>query len=142
MKRLFILSLFCYILVGCTTDRDIYQLIYDKWAEHKSQNFIFDFSKSIDFEWDTMYVYSAKCTLESINEDLGIPYSDFIDVGEHIIFLKENKIVYSQTWYSVEYESSKGIVFSSLVDKLKFSPKNAKFTVIKRGDTFILSEKK
>ena len=100
-KQLSIIILLCCIIASCTTRNDIVKLIYNEWISHDEQAFVFDFSKSMDFDWDVMCIYSAKCSLEFIERDLGAPYSDFVDTGERVIFLKNKRIVYSQAWYFV-----------------------------------------
>ena len=126
------------ILAGCANKNDIYQIISDKWEKQNENAIVFDFSESMGFEWDTMHIYSGKCSLEDINKDLGFNFNDWIDTGEYIIFTKGNKVVYSQAEYSVNYDSKKGIVFDTLDGKLKFNRNDAKFKVTKQGDTFIL----
>lgn len=141
MKRkyqIWFLLLISCILAGCANKNDIYQIISDKWEKQNENAIVFDFSESMGFEWDTMHIYSGKCSLEDINNDLGFKFNDWVDTGEYIIFTKGDKVVYSQAWYSVDYDSKKGIVFDTLDDKLKFNRNDAKFKVTKQGDTFIL----
>ena len=138
-KQLSIIILLCCIIASCTTRNDIVKLIYNEWISHDEQAFVFDFSKSMDFDWDVMCIYSAKCSLEFIERDLGVPYSDFVDTGERVIFLKNKRIVYSQAWYSVDYSNKEGIVFTNLIEKLKYYPNNAKFRVTKKDNAFFLS---
>ena len=133
----FLLLISCF-LAGCTNKNAIYQIISDKWAQKNENAIVFDFSESMGFEWDTMHVYSGKCSLEDINKDLGFNFNDWIDTGEYIIFTKGNKVVYSQAEYLVNYDSKKGIVFDTLDGKLKFNRNDEKFKVTKQGETFIL----
>ena len=133
----FFLLISCF-LAGCANKNDIYQIISDKWEKQNENAIVFDFSESMGFEWDTMHIYSGKCSLEDINNDLGFKFNDWVDTGEYIIFTKGDKVVYSQAWYSVDYDSKKGVVFYSLVDKLKFNRSDAKFKVTKQGETFFL----
>ena len=138
-KQLSIIILLCCIIASCTPRNDIVKLIYNEWISHDEQAFVFDFSKYMDFDWDVMCIYSAKCSLEFIERDLGAPYSDFVDTGARVIFLKNKRIVYSQAWYSVDYSNKQGIVFTNLIEKLKYYPNNAKFRVTKKDNAFFLS---
>lgn len=137
MKKI-ILLLLCYVSVSCTNNRDIYQIIYTECLQQKEQDFVFDFSEFMNFDWDTMCVYSGKCSLDMIEKDLGRAYSNFKDIGMHIIFLKDKYIVYSQAWYSIYYKNTKWIYFDSLEYKLKFHRNDTKFLVSKNDDMFTL----
>lgn len=92
----------------------------------------------MNFDWDTMCIYSGRCSLEMIEQDLGTPYLKFLDIGLHVIFLKDSSIVYSQAWYAVEYKKSKWIDFDSLDYKQKFYHNDAKFLVSKNEEVFTL----
>lgn len=139
MKHKLLSIIMFLVITGCSTSNDIYPRIYKEWIENNKKDFIFDFSESMGFDWDVMYVFSAKCSLEDINETLNLSYSDFIDVGDRIVFLKSGKIVYTQAWYSVDFSTKNNVIFSDLVDKLKFQSNDAKFMVEKKGNNMILS---
>lgn len=139
MKRTIIFLFLLPIIVSCTSDNDIYKILYEEWRKQDEKSFVSDFSKSMGFVWDTMYVYSGKCSLEDINKDLGLNYIQWEDTGMHIIFVKDKNIVFSKAWYSVEYNTKEGIDFINLDDKLKFNYNDAVFKVTKKGNLFVLS---
>lgn len=139
MKRTIIFLCLLPIIASCTSDNDIYKILYEEWRKQDEKSFVFDFTKSMGFVWDTMYVYSGKCSLEDINNDLGLNYIQWEDTGMHIIFVKDKNIVFSQAWYSVEYNTKEGIDFINLDDKLKFNYNDAVFKVTKKGNLFVLS---
>ena len=139
MKQKIIFLCLLPIIVSCTSDNDIYKILYEEWKNQDEKSFVFDFSKSMGFAWDTMYIYSGKCSLEDINNDLGLNYVHWEDTGMHIIFIKDKNIVFSQAWYSVEYNTTEGIDFINLDDKLKFNYNDAVFKVTKKGNFFVLS---
>lgn len=139
MKQTILFLLLIPIIVSCTSNNDIYQILFDEWKKQDEKSFVFDFSESMGFAWDSMYIYSGKCSLEDINNDLGLNYIRWEDTGMHIIFVKNKNIVFSQAWYSVNYDTKKGIYFNDLDDKLMFNCNDAVFKVTTKGDFFVLS---
>lgn len=140
MKRLFVITIsFICILVGCTSHKDIYSYVKDQYEASDRQMSFNKFSEVNDFEWDTLYFFSAKASLEEINRILPIRIDDFVDVGDRIYFLKNNKVTYSECWYSVDLDITKGISINTTDTILIRTPKDAFFRIDKENDFFILT---
>lgn len=140
MKRLVIITIsFICIIVGCTSHNDIYSYVKDQSDASDNQISFSKFSEENDFEWDTLYFFSAKVSLEDINKILPIRINDFIDIGDRIYFLKNNKVTYSECWYSVDLDGTKGISINTSDTILIRTPKDAFFRIDKKDDFFILT---
>ena len=133
-----IFSFIC-IIVGCSSHNDIYSYVNEQFETSNYQISFNNFSEENGFEWDTLYFFSAKVPLEVVNKTLPIEVNDFVNVGDRIYFLKNNKIIYSECWYSVELDKIKGISISASDTILKRTPIDAIFKVEKKNEFFILT---
>lgn len=135
------LSFICLILFlgSCANRNDVDRLIINKWEKCSSKdNCIIDFSTTMDFEWDKMFYFSSAFSLEEINERLGTELKSFTDIGDRLVFMNDNKVVYHQEWFYNPNGKSKGTIFSTDDNCLEVSKKQAKFKIKKRESLYYL----
>lgn len=137
MKKIFKYIFVLFIMASCHNKNDIDQIVKDHWQQD-NVNCVIDFSTCFDFEWDTMYYFSAKYSLEEINKELGFEFVFFEDVADRVIFVYKKNIVYHQDWFCKPEDSLRGTVFMSKTGKQKYSKNNAKFSFTKNGNAFVL----
>lgn len=135
------LSFACLILIlgSCSNKNDMDNLIISKWEKCSSKdNCIIDFSTSTNFEWDKMFYFSSAFSLEEVNERLGTELKSFTDIGDRLVFMNDNKIVYHQEWFYDPSKKPKGIVFSTDDNFLEVSKEKAKFKIKKNEALYYL----
>jgi len=125
--------------VGCTSHNDIYSYVKEQYETSENQISFNKFSEENNFEWDSLYFFSAKVSLEDINRTLPIKINDFVDVGDRIYFFKNKKITYSECWYSINLDETKGISINTKDTILIRTPKDAFFRLDKKNEFFILT---
>ena len=140
MKHLVVITFyFVCIIMGCTAHNDIYSYVKEQVETSGNQISFNKFSEENRFEWDTLYFFSAKASLEEINKTFPVKVNDFVDVGDRIYFLKNKQIIYSECWYSVEFNKAKGISISASDTILKCTSMDAIFNIEKKNGFFILT---
>ena len=71
-----------------------------------------DFNESLWFEWDTMYWFPSKYSLEEVNSIVNIN-SYWQDVGDRIVFVKGNRIVHYKEYFPYHEIPLERICFNS-----------------------------
>jgi hypothetical protein len=141
MKNIFLLTFFCMSLASCSTRNDIDDVVAKKWAQCADKsNCVIDLSDSMQFEWDTLYYFSAANSLEEINEELARQATGFTDIGDRVIFMHGDRIVHHTEWFPQPSEPTKGVVFSTDSKKFKLPDSDAKFKIRKDGMAFYLEK--
>lgn len=139
MKTL-LLGIICS-LFSCSKKNDFDNVIADSYRQSEKKNeYYIDFSSLMWFEWDTMCFYSGANSLEDIEKDLGFTYSEWGDVGDRVIFLKNGKIVYQKEWFPRVDQPLRGAVFIIELKKFKLPKSDAKFKIRKDGQAFYLEK--
>lgn len=67
-----------------------------------------------NFKWDKVYIFSIGASLEDIEKTLGVPYKQWQDVGDRIIFVENGKVVYHEEYFSYPEHIEKGRTFFEL----------------------------
>lgn len=135
------LSIICLILFlgGCSSRNEMDNLIISEWDKCSSKdNCIIDFSTAMDFEWDKMFYFSSAFSLEEINAKLGTELKNFTDIGDRLVFMNGNKVVYHQEWFYNPSGKPKGTVFSTDDNFLEVSKEQAKFKIKKSEALYYL----
>lgn len=128
-------------MISCSHNKDIDKLVMDVEANCvKNEDCIVDFSKEIDGDWDTMYFFSGANSLEDINMVLGFELKDFTDIGDRILFLKGNKIIYQKEWSFNNENNLKGIIFVPETIFFKYDKENCKFKILKNNEVYYLTK--
>lgn len=136
-----ILSIICLILFlgGCSNKNEIDSLIINEWEKCGDKNScIIDFSTVMSFEWDKMFYFSSALSLEEINAKLGTELQGFIDIGDRLIFMSNDKIVYHQEWFYDPSGKPQGTIFSIDDNFLEISKNQSKFKITKNEDVYYL----
>jgi uncharacterized lipoprotein NlpE involved in copper resistance len=88
------------ILTGCkNNDNKLYssaKAYIDKNCDNGSANVIL--SDLTDFDWERALVFEYPTTQKEIEDAIGIKYTKSLDLVSGIIFVKEGKIVYDETF--------------------------------------------
>lgn len=142
MKKLLLLLIVCVFIISCKNNSNSFDNIVSReWTKCNGDiNCTIDFATIMNFEWDTMCYYSAANSLEDINKDLGVELKEFTDIGDRVIFLRKNKVVYQKEWFTNPDEELKGIVFVTDSKFFKVDKSNAKFKISKQGKAFYLKK--
>jgi hypothetical protein len=90
-----LLFLLC-ILTSCK-DKSIAAKLYSK-CEGKDKC-VQKIKEVTDFKWDKVYIFSVEASLENIEKILGVPYKQWGDVGDRIIFVDKGKVVYHEEYF-------------------------------------------
>lgn len=128
-----------FLLISC--QRNQLQLRVNKECKNileREVDPVIDISSLTWFEWDTMYYYSNKYSLDEIVEDLGMSLTEYTDIGDRVIFFNKGKIIYIEEWFPYfEGEKAKGgITFGA--DKMYIPLTDAKFTFEKVNRVYLL----
>ena len=141
MKILLSLLIICVTIVSCSNKKDIDSIVSKEYEKcNNNATCVIDFAERMNFEWDTMCFYSGANSLEDINKDLGFELKEYTDIGDRVIFLKNNKVVYQKEWFPNPSEPTEGIIFETNNNKLRVSKSNSKFKIRKENKTFYLEK--
>ena len=134
-----IFILISIVCLSCSNNKNkVDDVVSSYWEQnHTQQNIIIDFSKEFDFDWDTLCYYSVGCNIEDINRDLGFKLTEFTDLADRMIFLKNGKLVYIAGWW-YDPENPIGVAIDTPKMQYRISRNKAKFYVEKRDKVFVL----
>lgn len=123
-------------MASCTPFRsDVYNIVKHTYD---NGNDTIDFGEVLWFDWDTMYWFPSNISVDEINLIVNIN-SYWQDVGDRIIFVKGNKIVYYKEYFPNHETPLKRITFDpSTVQKT--NKEDAIFLIRKVSDKlYVLS---
>lgn len=92
-------------------------------------------------DWDYVLISNEAFSLEELNNQLGFEYPYFMDIGNRIIFVKGEKVIYHEDEFFNPDNIKEGKVFFNF-DKsnyMKIERNNATFKVIKYNNNYYLS---
>lgn len=105
MKRLFIISVSCVILLGLTiltilnipqkTNSNLNKKIIE-FINSNPDNCKIKVEDITNFKWDKMVIFEVGSSNIEISKVLGIKYKDSTDLMSGIVFVYKNKIIYSE----------------------------------------------
>lgn len=128
-------------LNSCTNRNDFDNILVEEFQKCSSQdNCEVDFSKIMNFEWDTMYYFSLSNSIEDIEKVLGFTYNQWEDIGDRVIFVNKGKIVYQKEWFPIADQPLEGTVFITDLKSFKVNNSDAKFKIYKQGNIFFLEK--
>ncbi len=87
--------------------------------------------KALEFDWDTVYYFSGKYSLDEINEILGFSLRNYTDVGARLIFVYKGRGVYSYEWFPSPENLNEDVYMLTDLDFFKVDRHNAKFSIEK-----------
>jgi len=124
-------------MVSCAPlGSDVYDIVK---RTYNNGNDTIDFRESLWFDWDTMYWFPSNISLEEVNSIVNIN-SFWQDVGDRIVFVKDNKIVYYKEYFPYHETPMKRICFNPN-SVLGIYKDDALFFIQKLGDKlYVLSQ--
>ncbi|UQA76748.1 hypothetical protein K2F45_07070 [Sphingobacterium siyangense] len=121
-----------FFLLGCSQDPNFDNTVMREFQQCKSNNgCILDMEKAFDFDWDTVYYFSGKYSLDEINEILGFNLRSYTDVGARFIFVYKGRDVYSYEWFPSSDNLKENVYMLTDLDLFKVDRHNAKFSIEK-----------
>lgn len=129
------------VLQSCSKRNDFDIIVEEKFENCKSNDeCIIDLSSTLKLEWDTMYLFTNACSLSEIDSILGFHLSNWIDVGDRIVLIKKNKVVYYQEWFPYPNSEINGVVAFN-IDKrfIMFNRYDAIFSIRKVNGFYLLT---
>lgn len=140
MRKFLLLLVVIISFISCSKSTDIDKIVSNKWQDcNDKSNCKINFANAMGFDWDIMYYFSGKYSLEEINKDLGFDFKEFTEIGDRVIFLKNGNVVYHKEWFYDVDEQTKGIVFLTDLTKFKLKKAEAVFQIKKEGSIFYLT---
>ena len=104
--------LFLTIILPSCKDNSIAGKLYSKCDGQN--NCIRQVKDVTNFKWDKVYIFSVGASLEDIQKTLGVPYEQWQDVGDRIIFVEKGKVVYHEEYFPYPEHIEKGRTFFEL----------------------------
>ena len=112
MREIIGYVLFLSIILPSCKDNSIASKLYEKCDE---QNKCIRLVKDVtNFKWDKVYIFSVGTSLEDIERTLGVPYKQWQDIGDRIIFVEKGKAVYHEEYFPYPEHIEKGRTFFEL----------------------------
>jgi hypothetical protein len=99
------------ILTSCK-DSSIAAKLYNKCD--KQDTCVRQVKDVTNFKWDKVFIFHVGASLEEIERVLGVPYSEWRDVGDRLIFLDKGKVVYHEEYFPYPEHIEKGRPFFKL----------------------------
>jgi hypothetical protein len=87
----------CFFIVGCRNSDSIAERLYLKCGDEQACRL--PLKDVTDFKWDKVYVFPVGASLEEIDQALGFHYKQWEDIGERIIFVSNNQVVYHEDFF-------------------------------------------
>jgi len=66
------------------------------------------------FRWEKVYIFSVGASLEDIQKVLNVPYNQWQDVVDRIVFVNQGKVVYHEEYFPYPEHIEKGRTFFEL----------------------------
>jgi len=104
--------LFLSIILPSCKDNSIAAKLYSKCD---GQNKCIQQVKDVtNFKWDKIYIFSVGASLEDIEKTMGVPYKQWQDIGDRIIFVENDKVVYHEEYFPYPEHIEKDRTFFEL----------------------------
>ncbi len=139
IKRIFCLSFMFFLLLGCTQKANFDNAITKEFQKCKGgEGCVLDMAKAFDFDWDTVYYFSGKCSLEEINRVIGFDIKNYKDVGDRIIFVHKGRDVYSYEWFPTPENIKERVYILTDLQSFKLNRATAKFKIEEINKTIFI----
>ncbi len=106
---------------------DVYRIVnhtYEKGVD------TINFGEALEFDWDTMYWFPSNISLDEINSIVNIN-NVWQDVGDRIVFVKDNNIVYYKEYFPYHETPQRRICFNP----------NSTYVIHKEESLFLIQKK-
>ena len=139
LNNLFVIGLLL-LISSCEDYNDIDRLVIKEWEATRSNKCcVVDFSKTLFFDWDSMYYFSGAYSLEDINKYLGRKVDSFTDIGDRVVFVNNGYIIRHYEWCKYFDGEPQGVVFSVNSNTFSIDKNKAIFLVQKKKNLYMLS---
>ncbi|MBN8567805.1 MAG: hypothetical protein J0M25_13865 [Flavobacteriales bacterium] len=98
MKKYILLCSLSVLFLNCSGYK---KSEFETWVEKEfkskcgdSDGCSLDIKKFKNLKWDKLYVFSSSASLEEVNKMIGFEYPFYIEPGERVVFVRNNKVVY------------------------------------------------
>ncbi|QHT70418.1 hypothetical protein GXP67_29070 [Rhodocytophaga rosea] len=98
-----------FIFLTSCMDESIAEKLYSKCKE--KDKCIQQVKQVTNFKWEKVYIFSVQANLEYIEKILGVPYKQWKDVGDRIIFVDKGKVVYHEEYFPYPEQIENGSTF-------------------------------
>ena len=87
-------------VINIKTETD-YLILWEWWWNRDDNGeSVIDFAKIMPFEWDYFVVCDSDCDVKNIERELSVESRlSEIKADRKIVFIKNNKVVFSEVWY-------------------------------------------
>ena len=108
-----LLGLSCLLVAGC---HDTLDRVADK-AEatcHENAPCVVNVTDVTGFDWDKMYIFRGGAQRAYIEKTIGLPFPDWEELSEQVLFVRGNEIVKSESYDDFEANGERvvGVNFS------------------------------
>jgi hypothetical protein len=94
------LSLVGFIEINIKNKTDYLVLWEWWWNQDRNGESVIDLAKVMPFEWDYFVVCDSDCDVKNIERELSVEGRlSEIKADRKIVFIKNNKVVFSEVWY-------------------------------------------
>lgn len=84
------------------------------------------------FKWDKVYIFHVETSLDHIEKVLGFPYKQWTDIGDRIIFVYKDQVVYHEEYFPYPEHIEEGRTF--------FELNKASYSGVYNTATFLVSK--
>ena len=128
--KIFYLCFMIFLTLGCSQESEFDNSIKKEFQKCKeSESCVLDMTKAFNFDWDTVYYFSGKYSLEEINRVIGFEIKNYKDVGARIIFVHNGRDVYSYEWFPTPENIKEKVCILTDLESFKLNRNMAKFKV-------------
>lgn len=130
VNRIFCLWFMIFLNFGCSQESKFENSVTKEFQKCKgTDGCVLDMTKTFDFDWDTVYYFSGKYSLEEINRVIGFEIKNYKDVGARIIFVRNGRDVYSYEWFPTPENIKEKVCILTDLESFKLNRNMAKFKV-------------
>lgn len=128
-----------FLILGCAPKSKFDISITKEYQKCKgTEGCVLDMAKAFDFDWDSVYYFSGKYSLEEINSVIGFELKNYNDVGARLIFVHKGRDVYSYEWFPTPENIKKRVHILTDLESFKLNRNSAKFKIEEINKTIFI----
>ncbi|MEJ5092865.1 hypothetical protein GEO21_22710 [Sphingobacterium faecium] len=141
VNKILYLPILIFSILGCTQGSKFDNSIMEEFQKCKGdKGCILDMAKAFDFDWDTVYYFSGKYSLEEINKLVGFEIKNYNDVGARLIFVHKERDVYSYEWFPSPENLKERVYVLTDLESFKLDRNSAKFKMEEINNTIFIEQ--
>ena len=141
VNKILYLPILIFSILGCTQGSKFDNSIMGEFQKCKGdKGCILDMAEAFDFDWDTVYYFSGKYSLEEINKVVGFEIKNYNDVGARLIFVHKERDVYSYEWFPSPENLKERVYVLTDLESFKLDRNSAKFKMEKINNTIFIEQ--